>query len=723
MAQQQQKQTRSQGGGRTKNSEPRVQVFTQFGGCNFELSPREMVWTDPENDWKEQEQSDLQMNFLVVQNNAKIASNKTIETRQNLQTLVTSMGGLTGVALYTNGYLFYAEEGHKLWRIDPFNPSTKVAIGYNDKQKSDRVFEWSALARVDDKLVALSDDHTIWTMPIDGTTLSNYPKIDRPPALSTSNLVYRGNLRYSTTYNATSYPYRVGISRAFVTDVGPTETSDELVIYTNKPVNEWNSTQYLSIEVANSWTTQDTWKYVDLYYTVDNAGSPLFMGRCTVSQASNGKYGYRFDWLGYLTDVSSWPAANLLPPTDNYTEGPKVSQMTVIDSRVYMWGGEEPDRLFIGGNIGNELSVSSTTGGGFVDIDPGQGMEIRWVGKYKTQSGNSIVTMLCDNEHSHLEQRYNLVENTVSLSNEQTMKSWQAEQVAGSVGCKSPHGAIVCEDGLYSVSRYGLALTTLTMEYNSQIQTNYVSDPIKPVFTDLPGKLLDDAVLLHADGVLYMSMGKDELGQHDPVIFCYDINQKAWWTYSFDLTNEDMDNIEVVQNMVLIDHEDHQEGLGIITDERILFLPTTQESPSDTNAECLVTLETGELGMTQPLQSGQRLTQIELRFDRFIGHLRVEVVAIDKFGRKITTTKNIDHDQIQYDLHEYIRVNLDVESYKITMYGYANFRLTHFMSKLYQRSKKVGLAWGFDDRQSYRKENDIHPYFHDYNDIMDSIVP
>ena len=32
---------RSQGGGRKANSEPRLQVFKEFGGCNFELSPRE----------------------------------------------------------------------------------------------------------------------------------------------------------------------------------------------------------------------------------------------------------------------------------------------------------------------------------------------------------------------------------------------------------------------------------------------------------------------------------------------------------------------------------------------------------------------------------------------------------------------------------------------------------------------------------------------------------
>jgi hypothetical protein len=219
--------------------------------------------------------------------------------------------------------------------------------------------------------------------------------------------------------------------------------------------------------------------------------------------------------------TSMWPTANLVAPTENYTKGAPSRKGVVIDGRMYFWGdGINPQRLYIGGNPGNLLSVSPGTGGGFVDVEPGSGVEIRHVCKYKTQSGSSIVTMLCDSEHSRSEQRFNLVENSISLSNEQSMKSWQAEQVSGAVGCKSYDGAIVCQDGLYAVNRYGLALTTMTMEYNSQIRTTYVSDAIKCVFTDdSMNDRLRKAVIIECDGVIYMACGKDG-NELDSLLFC-----------------------------------------------------------------------------------------------------------------------------------------------------------------------------------------------------------
>ena len=34
-----------------------------------------------------------------------------------------------------------------------------------------------------------------------------------------------------------------------------------------------------------------------------------------------------------------------------------------------------------------------------------------------------------------------------------------------------------------------------------------------------------------------------------------------------------------------------------------------------------------------------------------------------------------------------------------------------------------GIVWGFDDRQSYRTQGDIHPYFKDYNDVRLAVIP
>lgn len=695
---------RSQGGGRTSNSEPRLQVFKDFAGCNFQESPRSFT-LGIDND--KEEQSDLQMNYVVIQNNAAIASNKTISTRSNLVELFNAPEGtdFTDACILIGEEFYIACEDGSI-RYGNLGNTLSNTVTLENKTNTDH--HWESFAYVDDQIIGATIEKQLWTGFVEDHKLSNARKVPDPSTPSMANLTARGNLKISTKISDDT-PFRVAIAFSYVNKFGPTKCSRQFSFYANYPVSEWHSECFLYVH-GEAPTGYDI-NAVEIYYTEDNSSTLLFAGRTDI--IDGGTWG--FSWFGYLDSTNMWAVANLIAPTENYTEGAPVSRMTCIDGRMYFWGGDPAYRLWIGGNPGNLFSVSSGTGGGFVDVEPGTGQEVRFVDKYKTQSGASIVTMLCDSKNSNHEQRFNLVENTVTISNEQNMKSWQAEQVAGAVGCKSYHGAQVCEDGLYSISRYGLALTTMTMEYNSQIRTNYVSDPIKPVFTDKLGKLLSNAVLLEADGILYATFGKDN-DELDNLLFCYDIDLKSWWTYTLDID-------EPIIDMVHIDYEGYQEGIGIITPKHVYLLPTTFEDDPQTKALFDVLIETGELSAQKPEQSWIYLSQLEFRFDHFIGELTFDLVCIDQFGRQITTTKTIKHDEALFDLAEYMRVDLRVQCYKLIIHGKANFRLTHFISKCYTMSNKQGIVWGFDDSQSFRKFGDIHPTFNNYNDIRLAIIP
>ena len=698
---------RSQGGGRKSNSEPRQQVFRDFGGCNFELSPRDFTLGKDVH----QEQSDLQMNYVVVQNNAGIASNKTIETRNNLVKLYDAPSGRTftdaciliGRELYLgldNGDLKYGNLGS----------AALNNVTLTNNADGSPAHHWRSFAYADNKLIATTQENQLWTGTVSAHNISNARKVPNPSALSLSNLTAKGSLAISTTMDDT-HPYRVALAYAYINKYGPTVHSNQFTFYANYPVDEWHGGRYLQISATAS--TGYAIEAVELYYTTGNSSSLLFAGRTDIAGGNGGAW--TFNWYGYLDATTMWPIANLIAPEENYTEGVKASHVTCIDSRMYFWGDNaQPQRLYIGGNSGNLFSISPGTGGGFVDVEPGSGQEVRVVTKYKTQSGASIVTMLCDSKNSTLEQRFNLVENSVSLSNEQSMKSWQAEQVAGSVGCKSFNGTVVCADGIYSVSRYGLALTTMTMEYNSQIRTNYVSDPIKPAFIDKNRSLLKNSAIIECDGVIYLAFGKDD-ATLDNMLFCYDIDQKAWWTVSLDID-------EAILNMLHIDYEGYREGVGIVTANHVYLLPLTKDDAPTYAANFPVTIQTGELSTTQPQQNWFYLSQMEFRFDYFKGSVLVELVGIDQFGRKVSTKKQISHDETVYDLAEYMRVDLRLQSYHIRITGKARFRLTHFISKLYTMSAKQGLVWGFDDSQSFRSSGDIHPTFLDYNDIRKAII-
>ena len=442
----------------------------------------------------------------------------------------------------------------------------------------------------------------------------------------------------------------------------------------------------------------------------------IFLGRVDVSANATT---WAYNWYGYVDATSMWPMANLIAPTENYTKGVHASRVKDIDGRLYFWGdSSNMHRLYIGGNPGNLLSISPGTGGGFVDVEPGTSQTVRHVCKYKTQSGNSIITMLCSSPNTRKEQRYNLVENSISLSNEQSMKSWQDEQVAGAVGCKSYDGAVVCEDGLYSISRYGLALTTMTMEYNSQIRTNYVSDPVKPVFTDAVDTeaRLVSSMLLELDGIIYMALGTGEQqdGKLDNVLFCYDIDLKAWWTYTLDVD-------EPIYQLFHVDWQGQREGIGIVTKKKIYMLPTTVADETYNKPKHSFLIETAQLSTQMPQQTWQYLSQLEFHFDYFIGDATIHIRAVDMFGRKLDIIKKISEADEIFDYVVHMRIDQRVMSYVITMTGEARFRMTHFIARVYTLSNKIGQVWGFDDSISHRSSGSVHPTFKCYNDVRRAI--
>lgn len=742
MPQQQSMKKKAQGGGRTSNSEPRLQVFKSFNGMNFEHAPVDAM----SSDWShEPSQEDLVMTQMAFQNNVSVANNMTMESTPDLIKLGIEYDddfSLTGPACLVGQYLFLAFESH----ADGKEHIGKVKLGNDSSMETvDFVLNgWTYPSHItyiywaQERLVVMDTNGHVWrsTAPVHVTedddpgslidSVYGAISISNPSKLSTSNITAHGNIKFSSKYDQSNYPYRIGLSYCIDTMFGPTKASNMLVLYSNKEVAEWNETNYISvkIDIDSSKVSEFGATAASLYYTVDDAYELQFAQRAGFVGGSA-----TINWYGYITDTTMWTIANLDAPTKNYTSGPIAQYCTMIDGRLYFWGGSStgtvstddkaPDyRIIIGGNPGNLFSSSPSTGGGFVDIEPGTGKFVNSIVKYKTQSGSNIVTALCGSRQSQEELRYNLVSSTVSLSQDNSTNSWTAEHVSGSVGCRRTMGALVCEDGLYTINRYGLALTTMTMEYNSQIRTTYVSDPIKPVF--LADDLSDNTTeyLIHCDGVVYY--GKSNIladGETSySIVFCYDVNTKSWWSLAIPSCS---------YNAIHIDSKNHAEGIGFVCVDDVYVLPTTnQTSDYGTNVGLRKIIESANLSTTQPNHGYHHLTQIEFDFDRFIGTMDIELIGIDIFGRKISVTKTISEETEAYGLEAYMRIDMKLREYKIKMIAHqdCSFRLTCFMSKLYVMSNRIGLVYGFDDMKSYRKSGDIQQTFKCYNDIVEAII-
>lgn len=726
-------QRRAQGGGRTPNSEPKLQVFKEFNGVDFQHSNQIGPMYDPSMPTiDDKSQTDLQMNYVFIQNNASVGSNKTIESRNDVVTLFSSGDkGFTGPSCLVGPKLYVAMSDGSIGVLDIDSRSPLVhgeAPVIDDfltlVNNTGSAHTWTSLDYYDDKLIALTEENEIWTADVTNYvagTLSNAREVPNPSTAFAINgstgdkINQKGSLVISQTMT-TACPFRITLAHTYVNKYGPTRISPNTVFYANHPVSEWHAGCYLQI---NGTVPQGYGiRAIEMYYTSDNAMDMLFLGRTDIAPSATT---WSYNWYGYVDATSMWPMANLAVPTENYTKGVHASRVKDIDGRLYFWGdSSNMQRLYIGGNPGNLLSVSPGTGGGFVDIEPGTGQVVRHVCKYKTQSGNSIITMLCSSPNTRKDQRYNLVENTISLSNEQSMKSWQAEQVAGAVGCKSFDGAVVCEDGLYSINRYGLALTTMTMEYNSQIRTNYVSDAIKPIFMDAieTEARLARSMLLELDGVIYMMFGagSDQAGVLDNILFCYDIDLKAWWTYSLDYTDD-------IMNMFHLDWQGQREGIGLVTSDEIKFLPTTQNDDQTQPSNHEFSIETSKLSTQIPQQGWQYLSQLEFHFDHFRGWAMFTIHMVDMFGRELLVNKYVESHEPLYDYVVRMRIDQRVMSYSIEIHGMARFRLTHWIARVYTMSNKIGQVWGFDDMitQANRSEGSIHQTFECYNDVRDAI--
>lgn len=691
------------------SSEPRVTSLRQWAGLN--VNEKAPGWNPLESAFAEPNQVDLQDNFLMVQNNCLCTVSKSIETRDDDVLVAAAPEGVefTGVACLQKNRLICAfSDGSIRSHILGSDVGEWTEVPVTDPDGASRAeVSWTEIGYYADTLICFSDDAecfigALGTLETEG--VRSYPLISEPataPVLTNKGTLAEGEVS------------RIQVRYVYTNVFGSTMSSPTAVAYVNASPVEWSAVQYM--QVSGEAPTGQYITGVDVYFTMDDSTEFAFAGHVTLEDGGP----WTYNWLGALADTSQWTNVSLEIPTENTTKGVNARYMTHIDGRLYFWGGDLEYRLYIGGNPGNELSVARGVGGAFVDIEPGTGTSVECVLKHKTYSASSIITILCGNPNTEQIKRFNLLETNVTVTNELTSKGYMTEEVSNVVGCNSRWGAGVFEDGLYAVNRYGLALTTHAMEYNNQLRVGWVSDQIKPIFTDRLGKRLNNARLVYVDGIVHLVLGEEESDALDPVIFCYDIGAKAWWTYTYGTD-------EKILHVMAIDSQEFEEGCGVITPTRFALIPTTGpklDTPPNFG-DCY--LETGELSVRLPPNESLYLAQIELDWDYFVGEVEVTIDGVDYYGRRFQTTKTVSHDTMVLNLQTWIRVDMLVRTYHLKIKGPGRFRLFQILQKTYSQSSKINLVYGFDARTEVRNHYDeIGLDRHGisaYNNLVEAIV-
>ena len=699
------------------SSEPRVTSLRQWAGINIiEKAPK---WNPLTSQFAEANQVDLQDNFLMVQNNCLCTVSKAIETRDNDLLVATAPEGteFTGVACLQRDNLICAfSDGSIRVHVLGDDPGEWAIVPTEDPDAEEGADQpqWTEIGYYADTLICLSEEAECFighlgTMETEG--VRSYRLVPDPvaaPTLTPMGALTEGEVS------------RIQVVYVYTNVFGSTMRSENVAtMYVSASPVEWSGAQYM--KVSGTAPTGYDITGVDVYFTMDDSTEFAFAGHVTLEDGGDWSY----NWLGALADTSQWTNVSLEVPTENTTKGVNARHMTHIDGRLYFWGGDQEYRLYIGGNPGNELSVARGVGGAFVDIEPGTGTSVQCVLKHKTYSASSIITVLCGNPNTEQVKRFNLLETNVTVTNELTSKGYMTEEVSNVVGCNSRWGAGVFEDGLYAVNRYGLALTTHAMEYNNQLRVGWVSDQIKPIFTDRLGRRLNNARLVYVDGVVHLVLGQEDSDWLDPVIFCYDIGAKAWWTYTYG-TNGDQPT-ERILHVMAIDSQEFEEGVGIITPSRFNLIPSTGpkvDTPPNFG-DCY--LETGELSVRLPPNESIWLEQLELDFDYFVGDIEVKVTGVDYYGRRFEVTKEVSYEKMVTNLQVWLRVGLIMRTYHLSIKGPARFRLFQILQKTYSQSSKINLVYGLDAWSEVRNHYDDSGLDHhdvdSYNNLYHVLVP
>lgn len=524
--------------------------------------------------------------------------------------------------------------------------------------------------------------------------------------------------------------------------------------------SQWTTEDYITIsgEVSPSniqAAIKDNTSYypigVDIYMIMNESSYPIFVGHADADMnygsQTLGKWTYKF--FGAMTDMSEWSAGNLEVPQDNSTDGVHARYVNEIDGRLYYWGDPEfPYRLYVGGNAGHELSIALGLGGAYIDIEPGSGCEIKMVEKFKTYGGSSIVTILCSNVNGTKQHRYNLIETNITTTSELSTAVYMVEEIANVVGTTSRHGGGAWSDGLYYINRNGLMVTTQAMEYNSQLRSTLVSDPVAPVFEEQKGTEIANSYVVCIKDIIYMATCHDtdnytgidpNIDHYNSFIWCYDIGLKSWYTIQptlwKEVEGETVPSVLIPCGLFVYDHEDSVfYGLGVIDPEQGVYvspLLNNQETNSITAKEPQpFEIHTAELGTSNPNTQWQWLCQLELNMDYFYGEVEVEVNGVDYYGRRMHIVKNVksplddrNNSVMLTAFNIPIRIDTLVRYYHIIIKGKGMLRLNNIVARTYTQSKKIGLVYGFDaehyymDRFNSQKDRYMHDAVSCYNNL------
>ena len=327
----------------------------------------------------------------------------------------------------------------------------------------------------------------------------NAPTLKRSSDLSSGNVT----LRYQITA---------------INAVGETAGSTIVTIAVNKQRDTWKNvagTNGKSENVELTWTNVVGAKRYNIYCS-DEADATYYIDSIGDSGGTN---------TSYTDEARSAGNKTLFCPPDNGTGGPRLSELSYSDNRVFGCGDPDfPYRVYWGGLSENITAFNWFYGGGWVDIGRGGDLIPVKVKSYRDGKGEPINTVFMT-DVAGLGEQYQITLSTMTTGETAAIVPMLA-RVIGSYGTPAASSVVEAQNNLFYINKYAVSTTGAKPDMLNVLSTDEVSLSIRPNIQAINSRYISQVQAVFFHGKIYFAVAYGATFNNE--IWVLDLELKTW---------------------------------------------------------------------------------------------------------------------------------------------------------------------------------------------------
>lgn len=435
----------------------------------------------------------------------------------------------------------------------------------------------------------------------DGTSLYTYSPLSNPTAPTTS-------LTGLTTGGFTNY-YRI----VAVNSIGNTLPSNSTNQTTNKPRDQWNSSNYVSL----SWSAVTGADGYQIFWGEFDGEENLIGESVATSFIDYGETTYPHN--PYIET-----------PDDNTTSAPKFKSMEISGNR--MWATYDDNNkwrvYFTGtGQYFVSPSFSPFYGGGWIDLEVGGKNHPINVSHYRTGKGDPIITVFCTSADGNgTIFQIDLV--TVKIGTMEAIVP-SAYKIVGAVGADSCYGVVKALDNIFFPNKKGIFALRNKQQMFNVLSNDDMTAPIRSSYEGLNENYIKNTIAYYKAPRIYFSAST---GNVNDTTFIFDLERNNWtwkWTVGFK------------QLFEYTDSSGFTHFIGVLpTGNRLVEL--SENFTSDYGEPFYQSYISPLIPISQDYTIQAKINEVIYELGSFRGTLTVELLGITKSGLiSVSKTKEI----------------------------------------------------------------------------------